>query len=202
MISTDDREFTGKYEQASALSQILIDRFHARVLQLLDLPTAGDLVLEVGCGAGYSTHYLRTALQADQSLFACDIGNTLLASARRRNPCVEYFQSSVYSMPIPDKSVDSVVMLEVLEHLENPRKALEELQRITRQRVVISTPREPIWRVLNVARGKYLKTLGNTPGHIQHWSSASLAHEAGRYFHVEAISRPTPWTILKLLPRR
>jgi hypothetical protein len=29
-------------------------------------------------------------------------------------------------------------------------------------------PREPIWRIGNMARGRYLGDLGNTPGHIQH----------------------------------
>ena len=31
-------------------------------------------------------------------------------------------------------------------------------------------PREPLWRGLNIARGAYLKDLGNTPGHLNHWS--------------------------------
>ena len=36
--------------------------------------------------------------------------------------------------------------------------------------ILLSVPKEPIWRICNMARGKYWKDLGNTPGHIQHWT--------------------------------
>ena len=40
-------------------------------------------------------------------------------------------------------------------------------------------PREPVWRVLNVARGRYVRWLGNPPGHIQHFSRAAFLALAG-----------------------
>ena len=35
-------------------------------------------------------------------------------------------------------------------------------------------PFEPVWRLGNMARGRYLKDLGNTPGHVNHWSRWSF----------------------------
>lgn len=195
-----DSQFTGKYENSGRAARWLIDRFYAAVIDMLAPVDAGGSLLEVGCGAGYSTQYLRGALAPGQELRATDVGDTLLVAARERNPDIEFFQSSVYRLPLPDKSVDAVVMLEVLEHLDDPDAALAELARVARKRVVISTPREPLWCAMNFARGKYLSSLGNTPGHIQHWSSRGLKQLASRRFHAESARTPFPWTVLRLRP--
>ena len=63
---------------------------------------------------------------------------------------------------------------EVLEHLEDTEAAVNVLAQIATPYLVVSVPREPLWRILNLARGAYLKDLGNTPGHVQHWSTASF----------------------------
>lgn len=196
-----DSQFTGKYENSGRAARWLIDRFYKAVIEMLAPEDVGTNILEVGCGAGYSTRYLHDSLTPAQELRATDVGGTLLIAARERNPGIDFFQSSVYRLPLPDKSVDAVVMLEVLEHLDNPEVALKELSRVARSRVVISTPREPLWCALNFARGKYLSSFGNTPGHIQHWSSRGLEHLASRHFYVESARTPVPWTVLRLRPR-
>ena len=40
--------------------------------------------------------------------------------------------------------------------------------------LLVSVPREPLWRGLNMARGAYMRDLGNTPGHVNHWSKRAL----------------------------
>ncbi len=199
-MSDQDRQFTGKYENSGRTGRWLIEHFYAAVIDMLAPDSAGADILEAGCGAGYSTKYLRTALMPSQRLRATDISASLLQAARQRNPAVEFFQSSIYGLPLEDKSVDTVVTLEVLEHLDNPDAALAELARVARHRVVISTPREPLWCALNLARGKYPSSLGNTPGHIQHWSATGLKRLASRRFQVECARTPIPWTILRLRP--
>lgn len=200
-MTDHDTQFTGKYENTGKIGRKLIDRFYRSVIEMLDPPTAGKQLLEVGCGAGYSTHLLNAACSSEQTLTACDIGQTLIKAAQQRNPDIDFFQASAYALPLPDKSVDSILMLEVLEHLEHPQQALAELSRVARKRVVISTPREPLWCALNFARGKYLRHIGNTPGHIQHWSSRGLKREAEQKLSVTAMRTPLPWTILRLIPR-
>lgn len=203
MSSADaDAEFTGKYESSGRISRWLVDRFYDGVRQLL-VPALqpGDRVMEVGSGAGYSAQRLVSWLQPDQSFLGSDVGASLVAKARLRNPDTTFVQQSVYDLAVPDKSVDVVVMLEVLEHLERPEQALIELRRVARRRVVLSTPREPIWCALNLARGKYMRDWGNTPGHIQHWTSRGLRRAAGGQFRVLDRRQPLPWTILLLEPR-
>lgn len=197
-----DSEFTGKYESEGRIGGLLVNAFYSAVGSMLSphLVSAANL-LEVGCGAGYSTERIRAWLPQGCSFHACDVGESLLYAAQQRNRGVEFSQQSVYSLALADKAVDVVVMLEVLEHLEHPVRALAELRRVARKCVVISTPREPIWRLLNFMRGKYVREFGNTPGHIQHWSSKGLRRIVEPDFSLIEMRRPLPWTTLSLAPR-
>ena len=57
-------------------------------------------------------------------------------------------------------------------------------------------PKEPLWRILNVARGRYWSELGNTPGHLQHWSRPRLHSRCSRQrFEVIEVRNPLPWTM-------
>jgi hypothetical protein len=89
-----------------------------------------------------------------------------------------------------------------MEHLEQPQRALQALQRITTSDLILSVPREPLWRVLNLARGKYVPALGNTPGHLQHWSRRGFISLASRFFDVVEVVSPLPWTMLHCKPKR
>jgi hypothetical protein len=48
---------------------------------------------------------------------------------------------------------------------------------------LISTPREPVCRLLNMARGKYWSSPGNTAGHVRHFSRLDLEHLAASHLH-------------------
>jgi hypothetical protein len=49
---------------------------------------------------------------------------------------------------------------------------------------------------MNMARGAYWRALGNTPGHINHWSSAAFERLVSDFFEVKAKTSPVPWTLL------
>ena len=203
MEPAGDAQFTGKYENAGVAARWLIDRFFRGVADLVgSLPAPPRRVLEVGCGAGYSTQRLRAMLPASAMFFASEYGGTLAVGASARNPGVPLARETAYALARPDRSVDLVFLLEVLEHLDHPAAALAELARVTSGHVVLSTPREPIWRLLNMGRGKYLADFGNTPGHINHWSRRGLARVVSPWFDVLDCRSPLPWTILLLRPRR
>ena len=58
--------------------------------------------------------------------------------------------------------------------MPDPEHTVAEMARVALRHLLVSVPREPLWRGLNMARGAYLKDLGNTPGHLNHWSKRSF----------------------------
>ena len=119
------------------------------------------------------------------------------ANALERGMASDLFSvESVYELPLRATKPELIICCEVLEHLEHPEDALRALQAAAKEYVIVSVPREPIWSVLNLARGKYLMSGGNTPGHIQRWSAPAFKTLVSRYFDILEIRAPLPWTML------
>jgi len=196
------QEFTGKYTSKCGIAQRLIEHFFRAIESLYRRADGGVIsALEVGAGEGFSTMRLHSMLGDEISFEASELLSEQVAAARSRNPQLAITQESVYDLQRRNDSVDLVFCLEVLEHLEKPQQALAELARVARRYVIVSTPNEPLWRVLNMARGKYLREWGNTPGHIQHWSTRGLCNEVADRFEICALEKPLPWSCLLLKPR-
>lgn len=85
----------------------------------------GD-VLDVGCGRGDLRQYL-TKLDIKSYLSLDTNGKVSVCG-------------SIYNLPFKGNSFDTIVMSEVLEHLEYPADALMELARVSRDRVIITVP--------------------------------------------------------------
>jgi hypothetical protein len=85
--------------------------------------------------------------------------------------------------------------MEVLEHVPEPQAVLAEMCRVASRWLLVSVPREPLWRALNLARGAYLRELGNTPGHVNHWSRRAFTELLGGYGELVELRSPLPWTM-------
>lgn len=194
MSKPDD--FFGKYTSSGRIGNRLVHRFFDSVIAMMRSRKETDSVLEIGAGPGFSTARIAAALPGRVRFEASEFDAELVRSARGRNPQVPISQESIYELNRADGSFDMVVCLEVLEHLEDPMAALRELHRVSRRDVVLSVPREPLWCWLNMMRGKYWASGGNTPGHIQHWSKSAFADFVGACFSVQSVATPLPWTIV------
>ncbi len=185
-----------KYRSTRRIHRILMDGF-IRTARAFMQAAQPRRVLEVGCGSGdLADRLLDPAVWPAARVpeyCGTDICPDQIALACARYPGRAFHTCSVYRLPYPDASVDLVVACEVLEHLADPARALEEIARVTRGYVLISVPREPLWRGLNLCRGAYWRHLGNTPGHVQHFSVRSLRRLVERQFSIEAERRPIPW---------
>jgi len=94
------------------------------------LPTRGA-VLELGCGAGRMLGGVRRA-RPGLRLVGMDVSAAALAHAARCLPGVELrrVEDPAAPLPAPDGEFDAVLVLDVLEHLADPRRALTELHRV------------------------------------------------------------------------
>jgi ubiquinone/menaquinone biosynthesis C-methylase UbiE len=149
-------------------------------------------ILDAGCGEGFTINMLANSNDSI-SITGLDIEKDALEYAKGLNPKVKFFEGSVYELPFDDNQFDVVILSEVLEHLENPSKALSEIYRVSSGYCVISVPNEPIFRLGNMARLTYLSDYGNTPGHINHWSKKSFIELISKIFEVEEVKVPLPW---------
>ena len=196
----ETEDFGHKYteEGQGKVGSKLLDGYFASVDKLVQQSgIKKGVAIELGCGEGFSTERLRNLLPKDVELQASEYVAPLVPLAQKRNPKVKVIQESVYELTHKDNSFDMVFLLEVLEHLDYPELALQEIQRVLKPGgfLVLGVPREPLWRALNMSRGKYLKDLGNTPGHLNHWSKITLTRYITKHFTKPHIVRnPLPWT--------
>jgi len=177
--------------------QKLVSGFAAGLRSLL--PATAARVLEVGCGEGNQLRRLQESLP-DATVIGLDVPDSTLATHWHELDTVTT-AGSAYALPFPDDMFDVVCALEVLEHLHEPDLALAELSRVACGSVILSVPWEPVWRVGNLVRGRYVRALGNTPGHIQHFTRRGFVRCVGRHLDVDEIRRPLPWTFVRGRPR-
>ena len=190
-------DFESKYK-TKGIGQFLINKFYSELSHLISSLDQSNWneVLEVGCGIGQSTSIIAPLLKPQIKFQATDVEERLIQTASLKNPSTPISYGDIYQLQFATNSMDLVISLEVIEHLENPQKALQNLKKITKKYVILSVPREPIWCFLNMCRGKYLKNWGNTPGHIQHFSKNAFIKFVSSEFKILEVKSPLPWTII------
>ena len=185
-----------KYESKNPIVKRLMTGFTSSLHELLALSNASD-IHEIGCGEGY----LSTGVLSGQgrTVRGSDLSAEMVDSAKSRAISLgippSFKVSSIYDLKPDEDSAELIVCCEVLEHLDRPDLAIELLSRLAKPYLIVSVPREPVWRILNLMRAKYITSLGNTPGHIQHWSKAGFLGFIGKYLDIIRVLSPLPWTM-------
>ena len=184
-----------KYGSTNPVVRRLMAGFD-RALDELWRHAAPESALDVGCGEGVLTERFAERLEGGRVVGA-DLEDSNLREewSRRARPNLEFRTLSGPDLPFDDGEFDIACALEVLEHVPDPERTLAEMARVARRHVLVSVPREPVWRALNMARGAYLRDLGNTPGHVNHWSKGGFLDFANRHGQIAEVRSPFPWTM-------
>jgi 2-polyprenyl-3-methyl-5-hydroxy-6-metoxy-1,4-benzoquinol methylase len=185
-----------KYGSTNPVVRRLMTRFH-RSLDELFAQAGPKSILDVGCGEGVLTSEWAERL-GDGRIVGIDLPDPKLEAEwqKRQRPNLEYRAEEASKLSFADGEFDMAAAIEVLEHVPEPEATVAEMARVASRRLLVSVPREPIWRMVNVARGAYIKQLGNTPGHVNHWSKVSFVSLLSRHGKVEEVRTPFPWTML------
>jgi 2-polyprenyl-3-methyl-5-hydroxy-6-metoxy-1,4-benzoquinol methylase len=185
-----------KYGSSNPVVRRLMAGFHA-TLDELWRRAAPESVLDVGCGEGVLTVEWAERL-GDRRVVGIDLDDPKLRAEweRRTRANLEFCAEEATRLSFGEDEFDMAAAIEVLEHVPDPEATLAEMARVARRHLLVSVPREPLWRGLNMARGAYLRDLGNTPGHVNHWSKRAFVSLLSRHGTVEEARSPFPWTML------
>ena len=197
-----------KYGSSNPVVRRLMSGFHS-ALDELWAKAAPSSVLDVGCGEGVLTvewaeRLGDTQVGADAPrgtgtrIVGIDLEDPKLRAEweRRARPNLEFRAEEATRLSFTDDEFDLATAIEVLEHVPEPEATVAEMARVASRHLLVSVPREPLWRGLNMARGAYWRDLGNTPGHVNHWSKRGFVTMLSRYGTVEEARSPFPWTML------
>ena len=190
-----------KYGSTNPVVRRLMAGFET-ALEGLFAEAAPSSVLDVGCGEG-----VLTARWAEQLGTGRVVGIDLEDPKLRREwtlrprPNLEFQAMAAESLPFDDGEFELAAATEVLEHVPDPERTLSEMARVASRHLLVSVPREPLWRALNVGRGAYVRQLGNTPGHVNHWSRRGFLRLLDRHGDVLEARSPFPWTMVLVAVR-
>jgi 2-polyprenyl-3-methyl-5-hydroxy-6-metoxy-1,4-benzoquinol methylase len=185
-----------KYGSSNPVVRRLMAAF-GRELDSLLAQAAPQSVLDVGCGEGVLVHHWAGLLDG-RRVVGMDLEEESIQAgwASRQAPNLSYEVGRAESLPFASDEFDLVSAIEVLEHVQDPAGTLAEMARCARRHLLVSVPREPLWRGLNLIRGAYWPALGNTPGHLNHWSKRAFVRLLSDHGEVAEARSPLPWTIL------
>jgi 2-polyprenyl-3-methyl-5-hydroxy-6-metoxy-1,4-benzoquinol methylase len=185
-----------KYGSTNPVVRRLMASFE-RTLDELFVKADPQSLLDVGCGEAVLTHTWAQRLQP-RRVVGIDLEDPAIQAEWAKRPAanLEYRVMKAENLPFADGEFDAAAAIEVLEHVPDPEHTVAEMARVAGRHLLVSVPREPLWRGLNMARGAYLKDFGNTPGHLNHWSKRSFVALLSEHGEVVEARSPFPWTML------
>jgi hypothetical protein len=189
-----------KYGSSNPVVRWLLDRWSVRLRGVVG-PLSGTVV-DVGVGEGLCLERLLGPAAAIGGVETEPRGLVIgveyrpdKARVARRLPGVAPVVGDAGMLPVPDGRADLVTCIEVLEHLPEVDRAVDELARVAADRCVVSVPWEPWFRLGNLGRGKNVRRLGNDPEHVGWFTPGRLRRTLERSFAEVRVVRAFPWLI-------
>ena len=177
-----------KHNSSNPIVKWMMKKFYGTFIDILK-DTPGQTLVDIGCGEGHLTNIIYN--ECDFEIKALEMDGATALHAGALYPHLDVQQRNIINF---GGQYDILIASEVLEHVEEYPKAIKNCATVAKT-CVFSVPREPWFRLANVARLKYLPRFGNTPGHVNNWTKGDFKKLLEGYFdHVE-IQTTTLWTV-------
>jgi ubiquinone/menaquinone biosynthesis C-methylase UbiE len=164
-------------------------------------PENGSVVLEVGCGGGTYTSFLAEA----PSVIAVDVSLNAVKETKRnltRASNIFFIVCDAAHLPLKDMAVDRLASIDVLEHLERPQKAVDEMSRVLRRqgRMLLFTAcgenRLTLEYMLKPFLYVLIKSIRSMLGHVSVFTTETVREMVAQDFmviHVEYMHHWAGW---------
>jgi SAM-dependent methyltransferase len=167
------RDFEDHVKIKNPLAGFLMKKYFEKLNELINSIEYTNSI-DLGSGKGYVTNYIGKI--KNNYPIALDIDKTRTNSIKEKYPFIKTVNADATNIPFEDKSFDLVISTQTIEHLtkNETKKILKEIKRVGKKHSILTVPNCPYWNLKNIARGKYLSRLGNTPNHLQQWTRKSF----------------------------
>jgi 2-polyprenyl-3-methyl-5-hydroxy-6-metoxy-1,4-benzoquinol methylase len=149
-------------------------------------------VIDLGCGEGFVENFLLKK-KYKAKITGIDINPSSIEYAKKNNSGADFLIGDIFNLKIKN-NFDLVLMLEVLEHLPQPDKALKTAQGLSKK-LLVSVPWEPWFSWLYLLVGLNIKRSGRHPEHCQFFNRRSLETLLNKYFKNVEVKSNWPWLI-------
>jgi ubiquinone/menaquinone biosynthesis C-methylase UbiE len=188
-----------KYECTHLFAVNRITNF-SNYLQKLIMRVKHSRILDLGCGEGFDIKNIISTNKIDFE-FCCglDLNYESLRFSRDAISGASFHvvNGDVRYLPFKPREFDLILCLEVLEHLDDPDKVLEEISRQSIDFCIFSVPNEPLYRLTRmIVFRQNIRQLGNHPEHIHNWSKRAFVQLLEKHFSVDHVFTPFPWTVV------
>lgn len=184
-----------KHASRHPIRRWMVNGFYKEMLRIAH-GIQPESILDFGCGEGYTLDRLARAKVStylagfDGSAVAVNLGKQLF-------PDLKLHTGNIYQAPYADNSADLVICTEVLEHLEKPRQAIQEMARVSKRHLLLSVPNEPYFSLKNLAIGRNVRRWGSTKSHLNWWTSGAFEKfVTSERLKILSVAHPFPFTLL------
>lgn len=200
LAGRDSDQFRLKnYADDNLVIRLVMNNFINKIKILVGRVNGAALYgLDAGCGEG---HLLLRLFREGvvNKMVAVDIRSDHLQYAIQFGPHLDYMRGDLCALGLANDIFDFILCTEVLEHLPDPEKTMEELRRVAKPRahLIVSVPFEPYFSWGNLFRGKYLERLGRTPYHCNFWKREEFKKFIATYIDIDTFYgyRTFPWLL-------
>ena len=114
---------------------------------------AGDTILDAGCATG---EYIQRLSTLGYHCVGADVNSEYIDMAKQKG--LDVYVMDAKHLEFPDKSFDTLLLFEVLEHVDGPEDVLKDARRVARKNVLITVP--------NCTQFNRLRKVGLTYDHM------------------------------------